>query len=160
MCLKKWEKHSHFANQRAQELCHQLVKIQQQMEEEEVIEDLHMSERETNIKLHKVFKKEEEEWILKSRSLWLKSGDRNTTFFHNQSKARRQRNNVKFIMQENGQRLDNFEEIKEATKRHFEALYISEETPPRKKPTSINAMLENIPHLISEEENQFFVAGN
>ena len=36
---------------------------------------------------HKVIN-EEEYWCLKSRSLWLKSGDKNTKFFQNQAKSR------------------------------------------------------------------------
>jgi hypothetical protein len=52
---------------------------------------------------------------LKSKSLWLRLGDKNTTFFHNQAKSHRQCNNVKSINQENGKKIENFEEIKEAT---------------------------------------------
>jgi hypothetical protein len=35
-----------------------------------------------------VLRNEEETWRLKSHSLWLKVGDKNTKLFHNQAKAR------------------------------------------------------------------------
>jgi hypothetical protein len=41
--------------------------------------------------------KEEKEWRLKSRALWLQAGDKNTSFFHKQAKARQHINNVEEI---------------------------------------------------------------
>lgn len=62
-------------------------------------------------------------------------------------------------MQENGQRLDNFEEIKQATKRHFEALY-TEETPPKKKANLHQCNVRKHPAFDLGGREQFFVAGN
>jgi hypothetical protein len=45
----------------------------------------------------KAIKNEESIWRLKFRSLWLKEGDRNTSFFHKQLKAKEIRNNVNEI---------------------------------------------------------------
>jgi hypothetical protein len=53
--------------------------------------------------LQKVLKSEEEQWRLKSISLWLQDGDRNTKFFHRQAKARIWRNKVSEITNENGE---------------------------------------------------------
>ena len=49
---------------------------------------------------HQAFRREEEYWRLKSRSLWLKAGDRNTLFFHRQYKARLSRNHITEIKNE------------------------------------------------------------
>jgi hypothetical protein len=59
-----------------------------EMEEEEVSDGILLRERETSQKLHKAFRKDEERWI-KSKNLWLRLGDKNTTFFQKQSKAQR-----------------------------------------------------------------------
>ena len=56
-------------------------------------------------KLHKNIRHGEELWILKYRSSWLKSGDRNTTFFHKKAKERAIRNSVKDILLEDGSKI-------------------------------------------------------
>jgi hypothetical protein len=63
------------------------------------------------------------EWRLKSCSLWLVVGDRNTTFFHKQARAWLWKNNVKEIFAPNGDLLKNFEEIKSVSLTHFVDLY-------------------------------------
>ena len=47
-------------------------------------------------------KKEEEEWILKSWSLWLNVEDKNTKFVHNQYKERMRKNIIKELDNERG----------------------------------------------------------
>ena len=44
--------------------------------------------------IYKENRKEEEEARMKSTSLWLKAGDKNTSFFHNTMKIRRERNQI------------------------------------------------------------------
>jgi len=60
-------------------------------------------EKETNLhrKLHTTCREEEEYWRKKSRSLWLKDGDKNTSFFHKQEEARKNYNSVKEIQFQN-----------------------------------------------------------
>jgi hypothetical protein len=56
-----------------------------------------------------VLRQEEEHWQLKSRSLYLESGDHNSIFFRRQAKARVHKNNVREIIMEKGKKLSNFE---------------------------------------------------
>jgi hypothetical protein len=65
----------------------------------------------------------EEHWHLKSHNLWLKEGDRNTSFFHKQAKARLSRNNVKEIFLEDGSKISYFEDLKEAARQHFKNIF-------------------------------------
>jgi hypothetical protein len=67
------------------------------MEYDEVSNQDLMEERTLCNKLHQAYRKEEEVWRLKSCSLWLHFRDKNTSFFHKQTKARLQKNIVKEI---------------------------------------------------------------
>ena len=71
--------------------------------------------------------KEEEEARLKSRCLWLKAGDQNTKFFHNQCKERNRKNTIKEITSKEGVQISDMEEIKTEIKNYFEDLYAEEE---------------------------------
>jgi hypothetical protein len=55
-------------------------------------------------KIQYSFKKEEEYYKIKSKILWLQAGDKNASYFDKQSKARKQRNNVKDIKKENDEK--------------------------------------------------------
>jgi 23S rRNA maturation-related 3'-5' exoribonuclease YhaM len=55
---------------------------------------------------------EENEWRLKSRAVWLQTGDKNTSFFHKKEKSRQNRNTVEEIKTAPGTRINYFEEIK------------------------------------------------
>jgi hypothetical protein len=93
------------------------------MEDQEIDENILHQEKEASQKVHGAYRKEEEEWRLKSHNLWLKSGDQNTSFFNKKTQARRQRNIVLKIQIEYGQMLEYFEEIKEVAHEDFKRLY-------------------------------------
>jgi len=99
-----------------------LEKHQLQMEEEEPTEELTVIEGNLQQKFHKVCLQEEEYWRQKSRSLWLKAGDRNTSFFHKQAQARRSFNTI-FEIKEDRVTNKDFTSIKGAAFSHFEKLY-------------------------------------
>ena len=65
--------------------------------------------------------KEEEEVRLKSKSLWLKAGDKNTSFFHNSIKIRRAINQIEKIQVES-QEVKDVKEFKKAAHKHFKNL--------------------------------------
>lgn len=91
---------------------------------------------------------EEEEQRQKSRCLWLKAGDKNTSFFHNNVKLRRAGNQIDKIVVE-GKEISEQEEIKEAALRHFQSLLSA-------GPQSSNSMdfLRPIERKISDLQNR------
>lgn len=100
---------------------------------------------------HHSFRQEEEFWRLKSRSLWLKAGDRNTSFFHHQYKARLSWNHISKIKNEEGHICNKIDQIKTAAENHFKNLYgLGNEG----SLEDIEDLLSNIPHLINQEDNQ------
>ena len=88
--LKKWTK-EHYQNPNMSKLMKMkdLGDLQQSIEEDKVTEELLRKEKELEKEIQVLDRKEEEEWRLHSRSLWIESGDTNTKFFHNQCMDRR-----------------------------------------------------------------------
>ena len=82
-------------------------------------------EAELQQKYHKACLSEEEYWRQKSRSIWLKVGDRNTSFFHKQAQVRRNFNSISEIKEDATIHKD-FINIKRATSSHFKNLYNEE----------------------------------
>jgi hypothetical protein len=56
---------------------------------------------------------EEEQWRLRSRALWMSSGDKNTKYFHKLASFNRIRKHIWEIKRENGDLLTGQENIKE-----------------------------------------------
>eukprot|EP00253_Pinus_taeda_P034743 PITA_34743 len=97
---------------------------------------------------HKAYLAEEEYWRLKSRSLWLKSGDRNSSFFHKQAQARKCRNSISEIKEDNCT-LKDFSSIKKAASEHFEKLYREDIEAGQN-----DNLLDVLPSLITSRMNQ------
>ena len=68
---------------------HKLIENSLAMEKEEITEEVIQKEKELTYKLFHLNRQEEEYRRLKSRSIWLKEGDQNTSFFHKQTKVRK-----------------------------------------------------------------------
>eukprot|EP00253_Pinus_taeda_P030086 PITA_30086 len=97
---------------------------------------------------HKACLAEEEYWRLKSKSLRLKSGDRNSSFFHKQAQAKKGRNSISEIKEDN-HILKDFTSIKKAATDHFEQLYREESR------ADLNAtLLDAVPNMITSKMNQ------
>lgn len=62
---------------------------------------LHKRDIDLRQELEEVLHHEELLWIQKSRSKWLKQGDRNTAYFHNRAIVRRKQNRIEGLMIEN-----------------------------------------------------------
>lgn len=55
-----------------------------------------------NSQLALAYKGEEDFWIQRSRQLWLSLGDRNTGYFHASTRARRVKNNITVLEDNEG----------------------------------------------------------
>jgi len=92
---------------------------------------------------------------LKSKSLWLKEGDSNTSFFHKQAQNQRKQNKTTSILSNTGQQLDSFEQVKEVAFHHFEFLYQQPSNEGMNE--EVLDMLANIPSVVFEHENNQLV---
>jgi hypothetical protein len=93
--LKSWVKNpTNTPLSHRQEIVQQLSDLQVEMETKDIFNSDLEKEQVAQSKTFRAFRHEEEYWRLKSQSLWLKDGDRNTSFFHRQFKARLSRNHI------------------------------------------------------------------
>eukprot|EP00253_Pinus_taeda_P028429 PITA_28429 len=65
----------------------------------------------------------EEEWRLKSRAIWLKLGDENTSFFHNYAKGRKSANTIWSLKDEEGRVVKTFTDLSGLGLRHFQRIF-------------------------------------
>jgi hypothetical protein len=70
-------------------------------------------------KTFRTFRQEEEYWRLKSRILWIKFGDQNTSFFHWHFRAHLSRNHIFKIGSTDGLIHKGFDQLKVAAETHF-----------------------------------------
>ena len=71
---------------------------------------------------------QKEIWAMKSRTNWVIFGERNMTFFHQSTLARRSRNRITSIQDENGNWVHNLDGVKEVILAYFTKLYQSEQS--------------------------------
>ena len=72
------------------------------MERCKITQEVMGREQEMEERIQNMERKEEEKWRIKSHSLWLKDGDKNTKYFHNQYKERMRKNTIKELYIERG----------------------------------------------------------
>jgi hypothetical protein len=80
----------------------QLLDLQLDLEHKYITYSTIQKEKEAKLITLRSFKVEEESLRLKSRNLWLESGDKNLTFFHKQIRARLSRNQIAEITSPDG----------------------------------------------------------
>eukprot|EP00253_Pinus_taeda_P031968 PITA_31968 len=149
--LKVWIKKSiQSPNRQRKEAISQLEGIQFEMEDTLPSVSEFAQEKSAQKNVYCSFRKEEEYWRLKSRSLWLKSGDRNTSYFHKQCRARLSHNHIVEITSSSGQVFKGFAQIQEAATNHFKNLLSAERNGEEEDETDF---LSVIPSLVSEEDN-------
>jgi hypothetical protein len=149
--LKEWEKTSSNPIQnKVKEKKLQLEKIQEEMETKEVQQSHIMTEQKIHKEYIQALNEEEIIWRLKSRSLWLKAGDQNTSFFHRQSKVRLWSNQISEIKTLEGEIIKDFDQIKQQTTNHFHKLYTSNG---RSEEDLVDSLLSHIPRKITDEDN-------
>ena len=75
------------------------------------------------MKILSVARQVEEFWRLKSIWMCLKGGDRNTKYFHKQTKIQQSFNAIKDLKDKYGNKITRQEELKEHAFTHFQELY-------------------------------------
>eukprot|EP00253_Pinus_taeda_P005862 PITA_05862 len=118
---KAWDSKEEFRALVKEQWAKELEQWNQDKERTQFTEEDQAKENEMYRDLYKQHREEEEELRQKLRYLWLKAGDKNTSFFHNSLKIRRATNHIERIMIE-GRELRDQEEIKEVAFNHFSAL--------------------------------------
>jgi hypothetical protein len=99
-----------------------------------------------------LLEQEEVHWMRRSRGNWLQHGDRNSSFFHNFASARRKKNYIKKLKDEDNNFVEGTELLKPIILQYFSNLFTSEEyeTDP--------AVLEKIVPRISQYMNDKLLA--
>ncbi|XP_027183762.1 uncharacterized protein LOC113782049 [Coffea eugenioides] len=99
------------------------------------------------LQLSKAYKDEELYWSQKSRSRWLKEGDKNTAYFHQSVMAKRKRNRISILQKTDGEWCRSDQEIEDELCTHYKELFTSN------NPIEFDEVLQGIPRTISNLMN-------
>jgi len=102
-----------------------------------------------------ILKREEEAWRLKSRAIWVRSGDQNTAFFQRYANFRRVNNTVWDIKSADGVTVYTQKELAAAARAHFQEIFSD---PKRDNISAQITLLETFPPLVTDEENRLMNA--
>ncbi len=92
--------------------------------------------------------KEERMWRQRSRSQWLKQGDRNTNFFHSRATHRQRRNSIVGLRDSDGEWKMDPDQVQTLLISYFQNIFISS------NPSSIDTVLQCIPTMITDSMNE------
>lgn len=106
------------------------------MDNGEETREMQAKEKVLYSEIYQFNQREEESWRIKSRSLWIKVGDKN-----NQTKERITRNHIDTIKVDGNAEVKYQEEIKEEAFQHFKRLLSAKE-----EPNSYERFLRHIPN--------------
>jgi hypothetical protein len=88
---------------------------------------------------------EEMWWQQRSRAMWLKHGDKNTTYFHQKASHRKRKNRIDSITDSQGHTHTDHDKIEETLTEHFKNLFKTQET------YHITETTEVVKNVISED---------
>lgn len=108
--------------------------------------------RTIKVRIAELWKQEEKFWCQRSRVKWLKSGDRNSSFFHASTVQRRGKNRIQRLRGQNEEWVDGREDIFRHILDHFREVYFSDE------PTVGQECLVCIPNLVTDSMNATLMA--
>eukprot|EP00253_Pinus_taeda_P013020 PITA_13020 len=150
--IKAWNK-SKFGNilDAKKSLEQSMCDLQQTIITEGRTEELSNKEHSLWMELETRRLQEEILWKQKSRIRWLKEGEKNTKFFHRSTIQRRMHNNIAFINNNQGDRIEKHEDIEKAFRDHFQEALKEQ---PGSYEAAIKAVTQHIPKLITEDQNQ------
>lgn len=103
-----------------------------------------MQKRQNQILLDK-----EEERRLKSKAIWLKSGDENTSFFHNYAKGRKSVNTIWSLKDQEGWEVSSFSDLSGLGQRHFQRIFSD---PGEATIAEVMRTAQCFPRFVEEEE--------
>ncbi|XP_027086667.1 uncharacterized protein [Coffea arabica] len=98
--------------------------------------------------LKEAYRNEEMYWSQKARVQWLKTGDKNTSFFHATVEGGRKRNRMLEIQRENGTWTNGEKELGAEVADYYKHLFSASET------REMEEVLDGIPHTISNSMNE------
>lgn len=129
---------------KVKELNEKLVELQSKQQTKEMID----KSRQMEMELCEVLMREETMWYQRSRALWIKDGDKNTSFFHQKASQRQKQTTVTRIQdQQHGRWVDKFEEIAGVMTERFVDIfrYVS--------PRNVHRVLDSIESRVTPEMN-------
>ena len=103
------------------------------------------------VELNKMLLAEEDTWNQRSRNCWLKSGDRNTSFFHSKASNRHQCNTILKIMDSNGEWKEDEEQVGRTFVEYFEKLFASSH------PIISEELIDVVPTKVTDRMNSILL---
>ena len=126
-----------------------LENLQMEFEKKDINRTDLEEEQEAQAKTFLSFRQEEEFLRLKSRCLWLKVGDRNTSYFHKQCRIRLSNNHIAKITTSDGILLKGQNQIKLAAESHYQLMF--KEDKEGNEDASAN-FISHIPSIVNKDE--------
>jgi hypothetical protein len=91
------------------------------------------------------------DWRLKSRTIWLNQGDQNTKFFHNYARFRESQNTNWELSNREGEKVQGFQELAELGVQYFNDIF---REPERENIGEIIRVVAYFPRMVDEEDNE------
>ncbi|CAL1410909.1 unnamed protein product [Linum trigynum] len=98
--------------------------------------------------LEMIFEMEELKWKQRSRTEWLREGDKNTKYFHRRASERRERNTIRKLRYMNGELFEGQDRVAACLVAYYKQLYLAG---PQRQGSQI---IEAIPRKVTEEMNE------
>jgi len=83
-------------------------------------------QKELLLRIELILEQEEIYWVQRARANWLKHGDRNSNFFQNYATQRKRRNNIKYLIDDNRVKHEDWDTMKLLVQNYFMNLFCSE----------------------------------
>ena len=145
-----WWNHNIFGNVRKQLAKKKEVLIQAEKKAQEIGQNTRVRALKEEINI--LLDREARMWSQKSRTLWLRNGDKSTRFFYCRATQRFRKNLICGIMDESNNWRVDLNEIAALLIKYYQDLFTSS------KPNSQGAALEHIPNVITNHMNAALIA--